>query len=164
MCFTHLLPTIYQLLPTFYPPFRNLYTRLFFFTHVLRTSLFFTHVLPTQCCSTNLPWEIIGSWWRFSIHVLPTFYPRSSLGAVFLPTFFFYPRFTHYVVFQRPEAMPGKNRVKFWIFTHYVLLQRLQAKPGKSRVKSFTHVFQGGQVPGPGAGGMGPGGRGPGPP
>ena len=99
--FTHVLRTFTNVLPTFY----ELLHTLIFFTHVLPTSLFFTHVLPTLCCSTNLPWEIIGSWWRFSIQFLPTFYQRRTLGVKYfsprfifthvLPTMYFYSDYRH---------------------------------------------------------------------
>ena len=61
--------------------------------------LLFTNVLPTF-------------YPRFT-HVLPTQDPR---GKIFLPTFYFYTRFTHYVLLQRLQALPGKNRVKFYFF------------------------------------------------
>ena len=42
---------------------------------------------------------------RFT-HVLPTQDPR---GKIFLPTFYFYTRFTHYVLLQRLQATLGKK-------------------------------------------------------
>ena len=91
MCFTHLLPTIYKLLPTFYPPFRNLYTRLFFL-HTFYPRLYFLH--------TFYPRSVVQ----------PTF-PGILLGPDGDFLFTFYQRFTH----ARPS---GQNNFTHVLFLH----------------------------------------------